>query len=259
MMLLASEMKRSFNEIRTYFINYIFMNLNMLFMMIGIVIGLELVYKSTEIIHTFFIGILVWRITVISIESLSTMLQSEIRMGTLEQLLMSRSNLTTILISRLLVNIILEVLTLCVVLTISLIILGVWVDFTKMINLKVIIVLMMAVTGATGFGLISAGASLIFKKADAVARTTTNIILFFSGLIIPIQVISEKYLNYAKIFPFYWARIIILDSYSEISFSRNSSQLACMIALSIIWLLIGRVVFYSATSAMFEKGSSNQY
>ncbi len=246
------EFKREYIETKQYLIDYIFSNINSLIMYSGLLIGMQILNKNEDVLFLFINGIIIWRISVISITSFSLMLQNEIRIGTFEQLFLVKTKMIYILVYRIIVTIFIDIAIVFSILIITTFLMGARFSLIMFLEPQVLFVYLMALIGMTGLGLIAGGATLVYKKASAVARTASNFILFFSGLIVPLDIIPSIFRNIANFFPYKWMMLIL---------NKNAllEEYIILFVISVLWLTIGYSIYIKSIKHMLTMGTTSQY
>ncbi len=256
---IKSELGRYIQEIKAYLLNYVFNNINTMFMVIGLLVGMSFADKTANQTTVFVYGLVIWYATVSSIQTLSSMVQEEIRVGTLEQLLITKTKISTVFFTRMLITTIIDLIIFMVVAMFSVIITENKFDFTSIFNIKIIISICITLIGTSGLGFIAAGASLIYKKSGAVTRLTTYLVLFFSGLIIPLSELPVIFGSFAKLFPFYYANVAIESIQYGSAIDTQVFLVVKLLSISFIWYICGIIIFNSSLKTMIKKGSTGHY
>ena len=103
-------------------------------------------------------------------------------------------------------------------------------------------------------GCMIGGVSLIYKKANALVNAISYFTLFFTGAVVPLQVIPQIFSFPARVMPFYWC----------VESIRNSvlgREVLILSILSFLWFILGLGSFRAAMHRMIKKAvlhSTNQ-
>lgn len=92
--LLKAECSKVFGDIKIYYINYIFGNLNVFFMFFGLFYAFSKNNQTDTSKLLFLFGLMYWYFGVHAIDLISILIEEEIEQGTLEQLLLTRTSLS---------------------------------------------------------------------------------------------------------------------------------------------------------------------
>ena len=239
----SAEIINQFGNLKVYCLNFVFGWINYIFLFIGLFFGSS-INKATPIEkEIYLIGLSVWFITSYAIQSVSIIIQTQSRQGTLEQLFVTRSSITRIIISKLISGFLFEILQLLIIIVVSMQFYNLKISQITISFFEISVRFIPLFFGLTGISLLVAGLSMIYKRTQAVARATTNLILFFSGLILPITVVPKIFSVMAYIFPFHWfmKSIYLKHIYYNIKGSLISFGIYSIIC--IIWALIGLFSF----------------
>lgn len=259
---IKAELINLIGEFKAYWLDNIFYNFNLFILFLGLFYGMDKGSQgSTEIVY-FTIGIILWWYATTAIQSVSIIVQTEARHGTLEQIFMTKTNIIAIILCRLIANFLFETIQLVCVLLLCILSFGLIGNFDLSLNLlNAMINILIAVAGLWGIGYIVAGLSIIYKKVDAVARATSNLILFFSGLIIPITMVPQVFRLIARFFPFYWAMESIKKSTIDSStlIGLFTAEFASLAIVSLLWIIAGILCFRISVMKAVKEGTISHY
>ena len=257
--LLKAECSKVFGDIKIYYINYIFGNLNVFFMFFGLFYAFSKNNQTDTSKLLFLFGLMYWYFGVHAIDLISILIEEEIEQGTLEQLLLTRTSLSISLAFRIIAQILFDLFK------------GIFVFFICMVSFKIdfsivfslnfwisVLVFFVGLFAMYGFGYLVAGLSLIYKQASSIASISSTLILFFSGTSISIEKFPEIIQYIIMIFPFYWSNnlieSILFDNYAQIPFS----MLILFVEL-LFWISIGILTLNYCLETVYEKGTSGTY
>lgn len=259
---IKAEFVNLIGDFKSYYLNYIFYIINIYLLFLGLFYGMD--KQLTESIEIFFfiLGLILWWYSNISIQSVSQIIQSEARQGTLEQIFLTNTSLAQITLCKLIANYLFVTLQMIFVILLcvwSFRLLNIFTLNVSYINL--VIIFLITLIGLCGIGYIVAGLSVIYKKAQAVARATSNLILFFSGLILPIAVVPKSFRYMARGFPFYW----FMESIRQSIYNSNTimglfnKSFVILMLVSFAWVSVGVVVFNISIKIAKIKGNISHY
>lgn len=204
------------------------------------------------------LGYVIWFYARIMILSLGSELIGEAQAGTLEQTYMSPVPPVILLIGRMLA---LMVAT-TIVLFLPLLAIVAFFHIQYAFHWESIPVLILTMAGLFGFSLIISGAALVFKQIDSLADLTQNMMLFLTGALLPVTLFPAWLAAVAKTLPITQG-IIVLRSIvlSGQSFGAvwNDGSLPALIINSIIYLILGGLIFLWCEITAKKSGSMGQY
>lgn len=260
--IIRAEILRLIEDFKAYWINYVFSSFNSYIFFFGLFLGMRMDSEATTAVYLFIIGLLMWSFSTSAIKSVSNIVQSEIRQGTIEQLFMTDSDVSVIIFGKLIARFIFDSLLSLILLTICIITFGQTRVFSLDISVMNLIINLAVFNFALwGIGYVTAGLTLKYKKAGAVAGATTNFILFFSGVLIDINQIPQILRGIAKVFPFYWGAEAIKVSTINVNMLEGliNSNFVVMVMMSVIYLCFGYLVFRKSITDVLRAGSLAQY
>ena len=123
--LLKAECSKVFGDIKIYYINYIFGNLNVFFMFFGLFYAFSKNNQTDTSKLLFLFGLMYWYFGVHAIDLISILIEEEIEQGTLEQLLLTRTSLSISLAFRIIAQILFDLFK------------GIFVFFICMVSFKI--------------------------------------------------------------------------------------------------------------------------
>ena len=183
--LIKAEILMLYGELKHYYFNYIFYNLGIVIFFIGIIKNFD--FRDNVILQI--VSLITWHIITSSISYLCNVIQDEAVMGTLEQLFLTKANILKIFFSKVIVNVMFTLAKSIILFCICLLVFHKNID-TKITFYFVIITLIVEILMAIGsysFGLFLGGIALYFKRISSFVQVISNILLFFSGILITIK------------------------------------------------------------------------
>ena len=262
LVLIKAELLRLFGDLKSYKLNFVTANLNYLLLFIGLFYGTGMYENNEQNSIYFVLGLIIWSYAVSAIQSVAVIIQQEAQTGVIEQAVMTKSKYTSILLSRLVASFIFDTIQLAIIFTIFSLLFSLFATFISCINfINVLIITIVIVTGLIGIGFIVAGFSIIYKKTQAVARATTNFLLFFSGIIIPFETLPPVIRVVSSIFPIHIGMKIIKASVYNVSTLELllNIDFYFLIILCISWFLFGMFFFNHLFNNALTKGNLAHY
>ena len=249
--LIRVEAERLLREIRYYKFDQMISFFDLLLICLGIFTGMGRDLFPGQSIFYAWIGMILWRYASVGLQTSCSIVEKEIRLGTLEQLMLTRCSFDRILMARLFVRLLVETVKLGAV---SLLIGWIFqIQPDRDVSAFVLLLsILLFLVGVAGMGCIIGGVSLLYKKANALVNAVSYFTLFFTGAVVPLQAIPQVFSFPARVLPFYWC----VESIRKAEFGREFWALS---SLSCFWFLFGLGLFRATIRRMLEKGSSAQY
>lgn len=249
--LLKIETNRLLLEMRNYKLNYILGSLDVLLICLGIFMGTGSEIFPSGTLFFALVGMILWRYTIVCLQTTCGIIQKEIRIGTLDQLLLTKYSLEQIVLIRLIAKLLVESIRLFLVSI--LLIVGFRIKIEATVNYIIFITaILTCIIGMWGISYIVAGLALVYKKANALVNAINYFTLFFTGMIIPLEVMPKIFSYIACILPFYWC----VETMKENAAGQNMIFLG-VTALS--WLGIGFIWFHRCLHRVIADGTTSRY
>ena len=251
MHLLKIETSRLFSEIKNYKLDNIVSLADVFLICLGIFVGTgKDLFPGGTLVYAL-LGMILWRYATVCMSTSCSIIQREIRLGTLEQLMMAKYHLIQVIIIRLLATIFVETVKMSVVSVLLVLIFHIQLDFIASVGLIVSSTLICLV-GTIGIGCFVASVAIVYKKANALVNSVSYFTLFFTGMILPLEILPVGFSYTAVIFPFHWCVEIIRRGTIETSF-------AGLLLVSSLWFVFGIMSFRRAMRCAMENGTTSQY
>ncbi|MGB4984502.1 MAG: hypothetical protein WBO70_01865 [Erysipelotrichaceae bacterium] len=256
--IVKAEFTMLIGEIKQYYLNYIFYNLSILVLYFGLFYNF-FSSDAKENILAMLISLVLWQICSNAIQYLSYLIQDEAMMGTLEQMFLTRTSFITILLTKILVNMIFVLVKGLIMFVLCTIIFG---QISILSNLDIfeclLIIFICVITTFTFYciGGIFGGLSLYFKRISSLLNVFDYFLLLFTGIVNSIY-------NYPPIFYLALNLIPITQANSIIkSICTNSfiwSSLFNFVLLSIIYIIVSYKCLTMLIDTAKMKGKLGQY
>lgn len=233
-----------------------FMGYGLVFISINFLIGRG--QMDRELLAPSLLGYLTWFYALTAISNMSWNLREETQTGTLEQMYMSPLPGYLLLMGR--------VLATFIVTTALVILVGVWLvlmlDIVIPMRLQGVVVLLITVMGLFGFGFVIGGATLLFKRVEAFASLSQNMLIFLNGGLLPIEYFPDWLADIARLLPstqgIIVLRRVVLDKESLVDVWQ-SGDLGWLIVHSAIYCIGGLLIFKWCEHAARRQGTLGQY
>ncbi len=248
-------------EVKQYYINYVFYNLGLITMFIGLFYSLDYNPNSTEG-AVLLVGLVMWQLCTSALSYFSYVITDEATMGTLEQIFMTRTSIIMVLFAKAIVSFsfnILKAIALFLVCCIFFqninifILLGVNNIFTMLIVLLVVLSFYI-------LGLFVAGLALFYKRVGSITQIINYMLLFFANITAPISSLPTFIQPVAYVIPVSWGMdlirsIIVNNSISSVKYSTLIFFVVSILCCGVI----GVVGFILSLKRAKESGKLGHY
>ncbi len=256
--LLQAECLKVFGDVKIYWLNYIFGNLNVFFLFFGLFFAFSRNSQDDLGKMMFLISLMYWYFGVHAVDLIGILMEEEIEQGTLEQLLMTRTSLAVSLFFRIVAQILFDLFK--GIFVFGLCIWAFRIDFSMVFRLNflaAVAVFFVGLLAMYGLGYMIAGLSLVFKQASAIASVSGTLILFFAGTTIAVERFPAVVQAVIRLFPFYWSNRII-ESILRMDDGIWGSALVLLLEL-VLWIAGGIFCLNRCLDSVYQKGSSGTY
>jgi ABC-2 type transport system permease protein len=263
LLLIYAEFLKIIGDIKSYWFNYIFGNLNIFFMFLGLLYSFSFHMQSKENIFMLLFGMMIWYYGVHAIDLIAIIVEEEIEEGTLQQIYMTKTTFIKVLFNRVVSQIFFDTIKGVFVFILCLFTFKIPLEFLKSIYwLPIILIFIFTIIGLYGLGYMIAGLSLVFKQTMAVASSCSNLLLFFTGITIPFESLPPLAKYCSKLLPTYYGmgclKKIILYDFSLKKIIVDISFVYLLICCC-VWICIGIIAFKLSEKQMKKQGTINQY
>lgn len=214
-------------------------------------------------------GIFIWYVGINSIAVFSFILQEEMQLGTLEQIYLTRTSLTKMLLGRALATFVFDSigglgLTFLTFMAISLFSSTNSMFFEIFSSLNwfyFILYIVITMVGIYGFSFLLAGLSIVYKKISAITVILNYIFLYFTGITLANSTLPGVVDIFSKLLPITWGVINIQDIFSKDKLSDFilNYDFLFLILNSILYLIIGLIVFKLMLAKAKKDGNLGSY
>lgn len=257
--LLKAECLKVFGDVKIYWMNYIFGNLNVFFMFFGLFYAFSENKQDDVGKMLFLFGLMYWYFGVHAVDLISILIEEEIEQGTLEQLLMTRTPLAVSLMFRIVAQILFDLFKGSFVFVVCTACFQI--NFTMMLKMEFwlsVIVFFAGLAAMYGFGYLMAGLSLVYKQVSSLASISSSLILFFSGTTIAIDSFPAGIQCAIKLFPFYWSNFAIREILTNSS-KMSWYPLTGLVITAVFWIISGLLTLHKCLDTVYEKGTTGTY
>jgi ABC-2 type transport system permease protein len=194
----------------------------------------------------------------VSIQGLSSSIREGQMMGTLEALLVTQTEIPTIILSSSLYSFLWTSLRVVVFLVLG--VLAFNLDIHSANYGAALLVMLLTITSFSSLGIISASFIMIFKRGDPIAWIFTSASWLLGGVYYPISVLPEWLQRFSYLLPITYSleamRLALLKGYS---LAQLASNIYALIIFSVVMLPISVLVFRYAVRRAKVDGSLAQY
>lgn len=257
--LLKAECIKVFGDVKIYWLNYIFGNLNVFFLFFGLFYAFSRSSRDAAGRLLFLFGLMYWYFGVHAVDLVGLLIEEEIEQGTLEQLLMTRTHLAVSLFFRIVAQILFDLCKGVFVFALCMWAFGI--DFSLAASprfLAAVAVFFAGLLAMYGFGYMVAGASLLYKQASSIASVSSSLILFFSGTTIDIGAFPGAVQALIRLFPFYWSGSVI-ERILRPEVGGILPRAAVLALELVLWTGCGVLVLDRCLGVLYQKGTTGNY
>lgn len=194
----------------------------------------------------------------IGLGSFSRQLHSEQMQGTLEAILLTPTNISTILFSMTLWNLIIATFDMTIY-----IILGIFlfkISFANVNVLSTLVILILTITSFSSLGIISASFTMVFKRGNPIGGIISSLEGLIGGVYFPITILPAWLQFMAKFFPITYAiRAIELAVYKGFYLSQLKEEITFLLLFSLLLLPLSLISFKYSLKKAQRDGSLLQY
>lgn len=204
------------------------------------------------------LGYLIWIAARIIINYTYESFTTETQSGTLEQMYMSTAPSELIVLTRMVAILIAPI----IVMTLTAIVLVLLLNIRFPLRWEGLPVILLAVVGIFGFGLMLGGAVLLFKQIASLADLIQQVFLFLSGVLIPVDRFPGWLAFIAHLMPITQGAIVLRQVVLQgqsLGDVWASGSLIQLIINSAAYLLIGWFIFKWCERIAKEQGSLGHY
>ncbi len=258
--LLKEEIRRQFIIMRRYWMNQLSFAVTVyLFFLIIVFMGGAMSGQavSNEMKAATLVGMLMWQLSLGSMEVLGWSFFNEAATGTLEHLYLSPMGVTRVFLARSAATFISMLLIMATSAAMAMLTTGVRLHLPP---LEIAVILPLAVAGTYGFGFMLAAMTLTFKRTQQVMNLFQFFFLFFTGAVVPLEKMHWTLRALGETLPMTWGiRALHQVTIFGARLGDVTEMLGLMLVTSALWLAAGIGVYTLADRHARLKGSIGQY
>ena len=179
-------------------------------------------------------------------------------MGTLEALLVSQTELPTIIFSSSLYSFLFTSFRVVIFIVIGVVLFGL--DLSRANYLGGVVILMLSIMAFGSFGILSASFIMVFKRGDPVTRLFSSISWLLGGVYYPVEILPPWLQQCSQLLPITYTlkgmRLALLQGHS---LSELSGSIVALVVFTLITLPVSIVFFDYAVRRAKRDGSLTQY
>lgn len=244
------EVNKNLNELKNYRLDAVFNFFSSFIVIIGI-FYLYLKINNQNILQLL-IGLLLWDFSRTALHSSSYIIREELVLGTLQQILLSKTSLINIINQRIFAEFVINIILFLIQIIVCIFLFNIKLDFNVNQFLTTIPLIIITIIGFIGLGYFFSGLCLIFKKATSIANLLYYALLFFTGIIFPIDKLPVFFRNFSYIFPITWMNQILSSFFNIYNYIFLTIQ-------GILYPLLGYLFFKKILKFSLKKGSISSY
>ncbi len=204
------------------------------------------------------IGVALFSYLQVSMQSLSNSIREGQALGTLEALLVTQTEIPTIILSSSLYAFIWTSIRVMVYLAVGVLVFGM--DIGKA-NLPVgLFILLLTIVSCSSLGIISAGFVMVLKRGDPINWVFSGLSGLLGGLYYPISILPDWLQNFAYLLPITYSlegmRLALLKGYS---FAELLPNILALVVFSIVMLPISILIFQYSVKRAKMDGTLTHY
>ncbi len=208
------------------------------------------------------LGFMIWFFGMKAVDHMQLMLSEEARSGTLEQMCMTPAPMGGVLLGRSLGTLVVAAVQASIVGSVIVLLLRMPVAFDLPVVLTAALPFALTMIGLFGFGYFVAGLTIVFKQIGGVVNMLQNVLLFFGGVILPVDVLPPAVAAFARTLPttqgIHVLRQVVFGRLS-LSDVWASGDLPWLVVHSALYFTLGWL-FYARCEALAKRqGSLGQY
>lgn len=258
--LIKAEWVMLIGEVKQYLFNYIFYNIGLFFVFIGLFYAFK--QDGTKDATVLLYGLIIWQLCNTAINYLSNVIQDESMLGTLEQIFMTRTSVFSVFFSKLIVNLVFGMIKIAIVFILCVFIFDVQDILVNLgiINIYIFIITIITVFSFYCLGLLFGGMALFFKRVNSFCSMLTYLLLFFTNITVPIESLPALIQPISYAIPITWAvRLINLLVFGAADTSIITINFIGFIITSGLYLVGGVIAFNLSIKRAKELGKLGQY
>lgn len=237
-------------EFRSYWIDFLVGLCIKFIFFLGMLYAMPIQDGNEAVTRIF--GFSLWYLSANLVAKLGNSVLEEAYLGTVEQVVSTRSRKWKLLLGLIVSEIIFSLIWVSTFFGVALVVVGIptFLSGVKQIAFIAIAYGFVGLLGMVGVGLVMLGLSLRFKRVGAITEIVLYYLLVFSGFFLPPKFIPETFHFFNVISPLAWFVKGMLNGVNEIAYA---------ILVSALWLLLGVVILKSQWNWARRTGRLSSY
>lgn len=254
--LIKAEIIMFAGEVKSYSLNYLFYNLGLLLIFIGIFFSVNIDGNVNSL--AFLYGLISWQLCNSALSYVSGVIEDEAVMGTLEQIFMTRTKGIYVFIVKIFIAFIFNLAKAIVLFIICALVFDVWdvIYSAGSRNFLIVLITSFVVLSFGMLGLSFGGLSLFKKKIQPFLNMVSYVLLFFSGITSSLDEMPTWIKAVSKLLPLTWLQELIK---SILAGRLIINQIVIVMALSILYSFLGYVTFKCFLNKARREGKLGHY
>ncbi|MCK5133799.1 MAG: ABC transporter permease [Candidatus Sabulitectum sp.] len=264
LLIIKAEWLMFLQEIKYYWINTVFYSITTLLLFLGIFYTFQQSDPTPDAIMSLLIGVLLWHVRTGALSYLTMAFEDEAKMGTLEQIMMSRGKITEIFLIKAFITVIFTSIKCLVFFVICAYIFGVAEHIFSygLMWLAIAAIGVIGIIGFIGLGFGLAGLTLIYKRTQSLPGVLSYVFLFFSGTVVTIEALPPLIQHFAHILPITWTISVlrkIVVNHESIATIIAQKDTMYMIMANVGALIFGIIAFNVLVNKAKAMGKVGHY
>ncbi|HAN08983.1 MAG TPA: ABC transporter permease [Clostridiales bacterium] len=253
---IKAEILMLMGELKQYKFNYIFYNISMIIIYIGVLISFNSEKGSGTVVLLY--GLITWQLCTSALTYISSVVEEEAMIGTLEQMFMTRTNIIYIYGAKIIVNVTFNFIKALISFLIVILLFGLWNDFIHigLENILIMLIIIFTVFCFYILGLMFGGFALFYKRIQAFLGIITYVLLFFTNITSPVNELPVYLKGMSYMIPMTWATKNIENIVAN---NILWNDVIILILISVLYSIIGVLVFKYYIEKAKVKGNLGHY
>ena len=217
---------------------------------------------DSDAMHSPLLGYMVWFFGMKAVDHMAYLIQDEAATGTLEQMYMTPAPLLVILIGRSIGMLVVAAVQAALVA----VVIALLVRLPVTLDVRAIVlgapVFALTMVGLFGFGFVVAGLSLVVKRTGTVMNMLVTALLYFSGVLLPLERLPEEMAAVARTLPSTQGIAVLRDMvFGGLSLGEAwaNGSLPWLVVHSALYFTLGWLFYAWCESIAKRQGSLGQY
>ena len=208
------------------------------------------------------LGFMIWFFGMKAVEGMQFLLSEEARAGTLEQMYMTPAPMALVMLGRSVGMLVVSAVQASIVGAAIVLLLRMPVAFDPAVVLSAIPSFVLTMIGLFGFGYLVAGLTIVFKQIGTLVNMLQNMLLFFGGVLLPVDVLPPAVAAFARTLPTTQGIVVlrrVVFGGQSLADVWASGDLPWLIVHSALYFALGWVFYARCEEVAKRQGSLGQY